>query len=147
MKKRTKRTVKGARYRTFNQMANVCPLVSIHGTVWYSVRKCGCEAKDLTCAAMLGSVATFSASPSSPAARKRNFFTRSVTPAEVADATAEESVEAVLERLVGTCTGMVYETKEWIVAYRTPTRNWMICIVVRERLRDWGMGTENAVRV
>ena len=65
---------------------------------------------------MLGSVATFSASPSSPAARKRNFFIRSATPADVADATAEETVEAVSERVMGTWTGMVYETKEWIVA-------------------------------
>jgi hypothetical protein len=111
-------TVKGARYRTFNQIAKVCPLVSIHDIVWYSVRKCGCEPADLICAWTEGSTATFSARPSSPAARKRYFLTRSATPAEVADTTAEETVKAADERddEIGTWTGMVYEMKEWIVA-------------------------------
>lgn len=64
---------------------------------------------DLYCAWTEGSIATFSASPSSPAARKRYFFTISANPAEVADATAEETVEAAEDKEdeIGTWTGIV----------------------------------------
>lgn len=62
---------------------------------------------DLSWDSIEGSVTAFSARPSSPAARKRYFLTRSATPAEVADARAEETVDAVSERVIGTCTGMV----------------------------------------
>ncbi len=97
---------------------------------------------------------TFSASPSSPAARYRYFITSFPIPAEVAAADADEAaavaaVAAVLRvaSISGTWTGMVYEMNEWIEAYVDPTRNWMICMVVRLRLRLCGIGTENAVKV
>jgi hypothetical protein len=45
------------------------------------------------------------------------------------------TVEAVEVELGDrTWTGIVYEIKEWAAAYETPTRNWMICMVVRLRL-------------
>jgi len=59
--------------------------------------------------------AAFSASPSSPAARKRSFLTKAPTPAEVAAATAELATEEAAVaaevmaslRGVSTRTGMV----------------------------------------
>ena len=57
---------------------------------------------------MAGWTAIFSASPSSPAARKRYLLTISTKPAEVADATVEETVEAAeVTEEIGTRTGML----------------------------------------
>ena len=82
-------------------MAKVCPLVSIHGTVWYSVRywipllPVDVEVEILAVGA---GALTFSASPSSPAARYRYFMTSFPRPAEVAADAIEElaAVAAVL---------------------------------------------------
>ena len=89
----------------------------MHGTVWYSVLyrwDSPDEGLEMRIWCARGAPLTFSARPSSPAARKRNFLTRFPRPANVADAAMEETaVEAADATLaaegarLGTSIGMV----------------------------------------
>lgn len=94
-------------------MANVCPLVSMQGMVWYSVRYEGVPAfDDLICSTTSGVFApwTFSATPSPPTARNRNFLIISARVAAVAVAVADEVAVAVADMAslrYGTRTGML----------------------------------------
>ena len=116
MKKRTNSTVSGAKYRTFNQIANVCPLVSVHDTDWYSVRNCAISAVAACACAEVEAAVMFLASPPSPGARERNFLAISMRPVAVADEMVEETVDAALLTGIGMRTGTVYETKRWTAA-------------------------------
>lgn len=105
-KKRTNRNVSGARYSTFSQIANVCPLVSMQEMVWYSVWYWG-ELWDLE-ECERRSALTLSARPPSPAARKRSFFRRLAAPVDVADAVTLETAPRAKEPGVSaTWIGMV----------------------------------------